>query len=340
MGAEATPVVGTEDHHGILRVACLFQCVQNAAELFIHALHGGEIIGNGVAEVLAHRRAGGEIDAFGKALRRAVFVTLEVTLGDELVAGVGRVHGDDHGEGALRLPKIGDGLVGLMLRPPLLHILEAVTRGVRLPIHRAQMLIVGAIGIPPIEAVTAGGGAPFVPFLLPTIVAGGNPRAMGGIQMPLADVAQIVARAGKNVRPAVDIRPKLGAYGLFGGDAIPRHAAHPRQGTGHQNGAEGTAHGVVAHALRKGAGLLGKGIQTRRVDGIAPHEAHGLRPHLVGENQDQIGRTLAPGGPEASGAGTEAADGKEGSACDSAHGELLVHCGRAEGRGAERPEVS
>lgn len=310
MRAKAATVVGAEEDDGLFFEVFGGEGIEDAAELLIDPGDGGKVIGHRRAEVAAHRGVCRGVIALGERFGGLPTEARAVLLRDEFVAGVGRVHRDDEGEGAPGGLEEVDRAIGLVFWAPLVNEVEALARGVAIPVHRLEVPIVGAIGVPVVEAVSARWGAPLVPLEFAIIIIGGDPGRMGGVKVPLANVGEVVAGACKEVGPASDVGTQFRPAALVGGGAVGPDAADLGHGAGEEDGTEGAADGVVADGLREGVGLARKGIEARGLGAVEPHKAEGVRAHLVGKDDEEV-RPLGLGGADGAGTGTGEAKAKE-----------------------------
>ena len=186
---------------------------------------------------------------------------------------------------SLLILQIADSPVGFVLRPPLIHIIKTIPDGMRIPIHRAQMIIVSAISNPIFETMPPANRTPFIPCHFSPVVIGIHKRTPRRIQMPLSHISGGIAFIFQHIRPATGTLLQFHPIRSRRRIAISGHPV--RQGilSGHQHGAGGRRHRITAYSIVECHPFPGKPVEVRSYHRLDPFVSQCLTPPLVGHDK-------------------------------------------------------
>ena len=295
VSAHADAVVGREDEEGILTQVAVFQGLYDASHLFVHSGDAGVVVADVRPEIIAFGSPFLWNKRFlsGQCLHVERVVQPFVFIGHQLVSRVRGIHGNHQGKGAVGLHAFRadelDGAVGLVDRSPLVHVMEFVSSRQGIPVHRMQVVVVGAVRNPSVEAVAAFGWTPFVPGHCAPVVVGIHVGRMRCVEVPFADVGRGITRLFQHVAPANRFGGKFHSVRCVQRVAVACHPIGHGIHARHEHGPGGRGYRIAAHGLREEDAFACQLVQMRSLHRFLLQAAQRIAPELVGHDEDQVG---------------------------------------------------
>ena len=277
MGSQHVAVIGRYDHDRVVAEAEIVQLGQDASDLIVDGSHHCVVRGNLLAAwscdvrvrlEISFRVVAGKIGAQGD---RIGIVHRHVLFRGQ-IGVVWRAHLDGKEERAAVRPRLTQEF-NANIRPRFgFERLDRDGVGIVAEVVCVEVGVADLVGRPEFESLPS--RSRWNPARL----------ARAAVQVPLTNEARAVARLGKQFGH--------GGLGLSQAQIVRGHSIRVGVFAGQDNRPGRTADRGVGVMVAEQNSFLGKPVEIGRLHVWLAHAAHGLRPHLVGEQEKDVQRAV------------------------------------------------